>query len=130
MVASSAIHHSPDLDGLLLEINRVLKSDGKLVILNETPWGFLSYFAYLFKTFTELIISCFFQKTNIISKTISINGILYDPRLGDYMHSYYQWDKAIKGAKFSYHTFATGLFTQKNQTGQRNKLVHFICSKN
>jgi len=129
VVASSAIHHSPDLGGLLQEIARTLKHDGKLVILNETPWKFSAYFCHLVKNCIQLIIAAVWRRTAKVPKVISVNGILYDPGLGDYMHSFYQWNQAIAGAGFSSHLVSTNLFTQKHQVGQRVKLVHFICEK-
>lgn len=37
VVASSVLHHADSLEAVLREIKRVLKEDGLLVILNETP---------------------------------------------------------------------------------------------
>jgi len=41
VLISSALHHSSDLSSTLKEINRVLKSDGKLILLNEPSTGLI-----------------------------------------------------------------------------------------
>jgi SAM-dependent methyltransferase len=129
VVASSAIHHSSDLGGLLQEIYRVLNADGKLVMLNETPWGFFAYFIRMIKLCVGLMILTILHRHTKISKSISADGILYDPHLGDYMHSFHQWNRAITDAGFSYSVFPTGLFSEKHQANQKVKLAHFICKK-
>ena len=129
IVASSAVHHAPDLIPLLLELKRVLKSNGQLLILNETPVPNLIYQLRLIKFFIIFFTKTFSNTIDLYSPKISSNGILYDPHLGDIAYSFKQWKLMFKAAELQYEVFSTPFYTHKEKKNQRYKLTHFICQK-
>ncbi len=129
VVASSAIHHSASLFQVLKECNRVLKMNGKLVILNETPLTTLRYCLKVVKFFCS-VIGCLIKRDfPELSPALSRSGILYDPYLRDNIYTYSQWEQAIKQTGFSFKLIATPYFTEKKKKRQVVKLSHFICVK-
>jgi SAM-dependent methyltransferase len=129
IVASSAIHNSNNLFQVLRECNRVLKRNGRLVILNETPLATLRYFLKVVKFFGS-VISCLIKRNfPEYSPSVSRAGIFYDPYLCDNIYTYAQWERAIKQTGFSSKLISTPYFTDKKKKHQVVKLAHFICEK-
>lgn len=129
IVASSSVHHAPELIPLLLELKRVLKPNGHLVILNETPIPNFIYQLRLIKFFTSFFVKTFSNSIDLYSPKVASNGILYDPYLGDIAYSLKQWKLMFKESALRYEIVNTPLYTLKNKKNQRYKLTHFICQK-
>jgi|GEM_PF-1499669 len=129
IVASSAIHHASSLFPLLRECRRVLKKNGRLIILNETPLSTLRYFVKIIKFFYSVILCLVKRNFPEHSPVVSRSGILYDPYLGDNIYTYAQWRQAIKQTGFSFELIATPYFVDKKKKHQVVKLAHFICVK-
>jgi ubiquinone/menaquinone biosynthesis C-methylase UbiE len=126
VVASSVLHHADSLEGMLKEIKRVLKKDGMLFVLNETPsWG-IRYTLSITKAFIKIFTDALFSNYKSISPSISSCGYLYDPTLGDRVYPLWYWKEAIKHSGFSIvENIDSGLPTVKNKKGL--SLVHFVC---
>jgi SAM-dependent methyltransferase len=126
VVASSVLHHADNLENLLKEINRVLKKDGHLIILNETPPSALRYLYSITKAFFKIFGNMLMLRYKSTSPTISSSGYLYDPLLGDRDYPLWYWKASIKHAGFSIsETIDTGLTTVKGLKGRN--LTHLIC---
>ncbi|MBK9161529.1 MAG: class I SAM-dependent methyltransferase [Nitrosomonadales bacterium] len=126
VVASSALHHADSLEGVLREIRRVLKKDGLLLILNETPRPWLRYVLSLAVAFARMIGKAIAREYERTSPSISSSGFLYDPLLGDKSYPSWYWQEAIRRSGFSLvEVVNTGLPTVKGDRGAG--LTHFIC---
>jgi ubiquinone/menaquinone biosynthesis C-methylase UbiE len=126
VVASSVLHHAENLEALLREIKRVLKKDGVLVVLNETPSSGVRHVLSLSKAFLKIFLNASFQKYQSISASISSSGYLYDPLLGDRDYPLWYWREAISRAGFSIiKTVDSGMPTMKTKKGR--SLTHFLC---
>lgn len=126
VVASSALHHADSLEGVLKEARRVLKTDGLLFILNETPRPWFRYILSLTVAFAKIIKKVIARDYESTSPSISSCGFLYDPYLGDKSYPLWYWKEAIKRSGFSIIEIAdTGLPTVKGKRG--TGLTHFIC---
>ena len=128
VVACSAIHHANELVSVLEEIYRVLKPEGKLFILNETPLGYFSYLYLLIKIAIKILINSSKKQYSTLSQAVSSNGILYDPTLGDRAYPTWLWEKAIRKAGFSLEIVKTKHKTLK-KSAKGICLTHFICKK-
>jgi ubiquinone/menaquinone biosynthesis C-methylase UbiE len=128
VVISSAIHHADNLQGVMEECRRVLKKDGYLFILNETP-SYNYYFIYeVTKSFIKILIKTIFRKYEKYSQKISSAGYLYDPYLGDCDYPLWYWEKSISESGLELQKkINSGLSTIGDNNDR--KLTHFICKK-
>jgi ubiquinone/menaquinone biosynthesis C-methylase UbiE len=126
VVASSALHHADNLEIVFKEVRRVLKDDGFFFILNETPLSYSKYLWMMLKKFIQMYINAISLNYKSRSPSISSNGILYDPILGDRIYPLWYWLKAIKmsGLILS-EDINTQLSTVNGEKGIN--LRHFIC---
>lgn len=126
VVASSVLHHADSLEVVLREIKRVLKRDGLLVILNETPSSGVRHALSLSKAFMKILLNAFFHNYKSISASISSCGYLYDPSLGDKDYPLWYWREAITRSGFStIDTVDSEMPTLKEKQGR--SLIHFFC---
>ena len=126
VVASSSLHHADNLEQALKEIRRVLKKDGLLVVLNETPGSAIRHFLRVLKASIMIFKHLLFKNYKSISPTISSCSYLYDPNLGDKAYPLWYWKKAFQESGFhNVDIVDTKLSTLKSIQGQ--KLFHFIC---
>jgi SAM-dependent methyltransferase len=126
VVASSVLHHADGLEKLLKEIRRVLKKDGHLIILNETPSSGIRHFLMVVKAFFRIIRDLLTLRYRPSSPAISSSGYLYDPALGDRDYPLWYWKAAIVHAGFSIvEVIDTHMPTVKGTKGR--SLVHFVC---
>lgn len=126
VVASSALHHADSLEGVLKETRRVLKADGLLFILNETPRPWFRYILSLTVAFAKIMKKVIARDYESTSPSISSCGFLYDPYLGDKSYPLWYWKEALKRSGFSIIEVAdTGLPTVKGKRGAG--LTHFVC---
>jgi ubiquinone/menaquinone biosynthesis C-methylase UbiE len=124
----SSLHHADNMVGLLKEINRVLKKEGMLFILNETPFTSINFFLSITKQFLIISRDVLFKKFKPVSPSVSSSGFLYDPFLNDKSYPLWYFKKAIEISGFSVvELVKTGLTTVKNEKGP--ELTHFICRK-
>jgi ubiquinone/menaquinone biosynthesis C-methylase UbiE len=128
IVISSAMHHAESMSAVLSEFKRVLKPNGYLVILNETPIGNFRYLYQISKAFARIFFSIFFKKYSPFVQKISAGGFLYDPYLGDVDYPEWYWKKAIATSGFQLiQVLDTNLPTVVNAKGR--SLKHFVCKK-
>lgn len=126
VVASSVLHHADSLESVLREIRRVLKSDGVLVILNETPASGIRHVLSLTKAFVKIFLNASLHRYQSVSASVSSCGYLYDPLLGDRDYPLWYWKEAIGRSGFAIaQTLDSGMSTLKAQKGR--SLVHFVC---
>ena len=129
VVASSSLHHAENLESVLKEIHRVLKKNGKLIILNETPYSNNHYLSLNIKQFMSIIRNLLIQNYRPISGSISSSGCLYDPYLGDKCYPLWYWKKAIENAKLKLtEVIKTPYLTNKKET-KGIELTHFVSEK-
>ena len=124
VVASSSIHHAPNLFSVMREVARVLKPEGTFLILNELPRTFDSYLNYVMIILYHLLRGTMAQDVSEFDASISASGILYDRRLGDFAYSYYHYDRAIRAADLRYRIVKTPIEIVEGLV-----LVHFVCRK-
>jgi ubiquinone/menaquinone biosynthesis C-methylase UbiE len=126
VVASSALHHAENLELVLKEIRRVLKKDGSLIVLNETPDSAMRHFLRVTKACLSILKNLLFRNYFSISAAVSSSGFLYDPHLGDRAYPVWYWKKALKLSGFNeVEKVDSGMPTVKKSKGP--SLVHFIC---
>ena len=126
VVASSALHHADNLELVLKEIRRVLKKDGSLIVLNETPDSATRHFLRVTKACLSILKNLLFKNYFSISAAVSSSGFLYDPHLGDRAYPVWYWKKALKLSGFNeVEKVDSGMPTLKKSKGP--SLVHFIC---
>jgi ubiquinone/menaquinone biosynthesis C-methylase UbiE len=129
VVSSSSLHHAESLEGVLKEIKRVLKPDGILVILNETPYTNFKHILSSTRTYLRILKKLIFQQYVSVSASVSACGHLYDPYLGDKNYPTWYWIKALNKAGFSSIEINNShLPTVKNSS--MPGLTHFICRIN
>lgn len=127
IVISSAMHHSNNMSVLLNEFKRVLKRDGYLIILNETPASQIRFLAQITKAFFCIIYNTISRNFRANSQRIYSSGMLYDPALGDNDYPFWYWMKSIENSGFDVTVQKTHLSTLKYEKGR--ELIHFICKK-
>lgn len=128
VVICATLHHADNMESLLLEVNRVLKDDGVLLVLNETPAGYLDYAKAVAKQFVKIMAGTLTRKYQRFSPFISSSGYMYDPYLGDRMYPLWYWEQALAAGGFgSVQVLDTGLGTLKGSSAP--PLTHFICRK-
>ena len=128
IVVSSSLHHADNLEIVLKEISRVLKDDGYLFILNETPLSNTRYLLVMLKRFIRMYVDTILRNYKSESPSISSNGVLYDPVLGDRIYPMWYWNKAISMSGMRMEdTIDTKLPTVKGEKGIH--LRHFFCRK-
>jgi ubiquinone/menaquinone biosynthesis C-methylase UbiE len=128
VVASSAVHHADNLESVLKEVSRVLKSNGYFILLNETPRGGFRYFISAVLASMKTLKNIALHKYFPTSPSLSSSGFLYDPRLGDRDYPLWFWIDALKAAEFAVEeVINTALPTVKGSSGR--PLIHFICRK-
>jgi SAM-dependent methyltransferase len=128
IVISSAAHHANNLGELFDEFYRVLKKDGYLLILNETPTSNFRFLLSFSKAFYKMVTKIVFQKFIRNSASISASGFKYDPILGDIDYPLWYWRQAIIESKFQLLDIVnSNLATVVNKPGRI--LKHFICRK-
>ena len=126
VVASSSLHHAESLEGVLKEARRVLKKNGFLFILNETPSPWLRFAWSLTKGFVKIMMKVIGRDYVSASPFISACGHLNNPYLGDKDYPLWYWKEAIRHAGFSIvEVVNTGLPTVKGRSGA--SLTHFVC---
>jgi SAM-dependent methyltransferase len=126
VVASSVLHHAESLETVLREIKRVLKRNGLLLVLNETPSSGIRHTLSLSKAFMEVFLNAALHNYRSISVSISSCGYLYDPKLGDRDYPLWYWREALARAGFSMvDTVDSGVPTLKDKKGRN--LIHFLC---
>lgn len=126
VVASSVLHHADSLESVLMEIRRVLKNDGVLVILNETPASGIRHVLSLTKAFVKIFLNASLHRYQSVSASVSSCGYLYDPLLGDRDYPLWYWEEAIGRSGFAItQMLDSGMSTLKAQKGR--SLVHFVC---
>lgn len=130
VVICSSLHHADSMENVLNEIKRVLKDDGFLLILNETPHTHCGYLSAMVKQFARIVFNTIFRRYKPSSPSISSSGYLYDPYLYDKAYPMWFWTDALKRTGFEVTSLIrTGLLTLKSDK-KGLPLTHFICSKN
>lgn len=128
IVISSALHHAESISTVLVEFKRVLKPNGCLIILNETPSTSFRYLYQISRAFAKIFLSVLLKKYNKQVQKISAGGFLYDPYLGDVDYPEWYWKKAINGSGFQIVEVCNSkLSTVVNMKGR--SLKHFVCKK-
>ena len=126
VVSSSSLHHADSLEGVLKEIRRVLKDDGILVILNETPYSNLKHILSSTRSFIRILYKLLFRKYVSTSASVTACGHLYDPILGDKNYPLWYWREVIKKAGFRLiEERDTKMPTVKGKN--MTSLTHFVC---
>jgi len=129
VVASSSLHHAEHLESALKEIYRVLKRNGKLLILNETPYSMSGYLSIIIKQFMVIMKNTVSREYRPMSASISSSGCLYDPYLGDKCYPLWHWVKAIEASDFLLtEVIDSQLLTNKKDI-KGIRLTHFVCEK-
>jgi ubiquinone/menaquinone biosynthesis C-methylase UbiE len=126
VVASAAVHHAENLEGVLREIRNKIKLNGHLILLNETPSPYFRYLLRLCLAFSKIMVKTVMQKYESSSPKISTSGFEYDPFLGDKSYPFWYWEKALHRAGFEILEHVdSNLSTVKGMNGIT--LKHIIC---
>lgn len=128
VAASSSVHHAENLEYLFSEIARVLKPNGRLILLNETPRGGFRYLISAIMASLRILKNIASKKYYSASPALSSTCFLYDPKLGDRDYPMWYWGKALDTSGFVIEEILnTDLPTIKD--GKGRSLIHFICKK-
>ena len=126
VVSSSSLHHADSLESVLKDIRRVLKEDGILVILNETPYSNLKHILSSTRSFIRILYKLLFKKYVASSASVTACGHLYDPILGDKNYPLWYWREAIIKSGFQLiEERDTKMPTVKGK--KMPGLTHFVC---
>ncbi len=130
-VASSAVHHAPDLQEILQEVYRVLKPNGCFVILNEQPLAIWHYTAIALQRCLSIAKNMILRRWQPVARPVSASGVMLDPCLGDRGYCLFQWKQAIELAGFSFQAVTTPFYRYKGGHAFTDaRLTHFIAKKN
>ena len=129
VVASSAVHHATDIISLFLELRRVVKDDGLIVALNETPSQNWFQILRMARSALRAVAENLTGNIRRFGPRVTSLGVLYDPYLGDVAYSWKQWDFIFRSSGLSYQAHVTPFYPYKQGDAQRAKLTHFICRK-
>lgn len=125
---SSAAHHHDNIFELLEELERSVKKGGYIFLLNEVPIPNWKYRYRLLQLGARAFYHTFSMKYKSRGQGVYMNGILYDPILGDISYSDKHWNKILATAKsITWKRVNTGISSYKTQKGQQ--LVHFVGEK-
>ena len=132
VVICASLHHSDNMESLLKEINRILKYDGKLIILNENPRSYIRYILMCIKFFIKVFYNILLKRYNSTNQSLNYANILTDPDLGD--RAYPEWSiiKMLKLCGFKkVSKIDSGFSHNKTSTilQHNSNLIHFICEK-
>jgi SAM-dependent methyltransferase len=129
VVASSAVHHAQDIISLFLELRRVVKDDGLIIALNETPAPNWNHVVRMGRSSLRAIAENITGRIRRYGPRVSSLGLLYDPYLGDVAYSRKQWDFIFKSSGLTYREHVSPFYPYKVKGSQSVKLTHFICGK-
>ncbi|MBI4789822.1 MAG: class I SAM-dependent methyltransferase [Chloroflexi bacterium] len=131
VVASSSVHHAPDLMECLREVYRVLRPDGFFIILNEQPYPYVPFVTMAARRILRIITRVMLRQWQPNPKWLSESGLLTDPFLGDRAYASWQWKRALEMTGYSFQTVVTPYHAYKLAGDRRNKtrLTHFIARK-
>lgn len=129
IVASSAIHHAPQLAEVLTECARVLTAGGIMVILNETPLSTYRALNLMGKIGVKAANSVLQGRCPTYTSTLSGGGILYDPHLGDRAYSLRQWKTVFVQTGWRASVVRTPLGSYKSGGRRQAPLTHFVLRK-
>ena len=107
----------------------MLKPDGTLIALNETPLGTARYFYKVMRTGMDVAARSMKGGYQALSPSIAVSGVLYDPYLGDIIYSFKQWAAAFAQTGFSSIVIRTELSAHKRPMKRPARLVHFVLRK-
>lgn len=123
ITASSSIHHTTNLFSALAGLRRVLKRAGVLLLFNETPRPFDEYLNYSLLMICRILERVRRRSSTEFQESLSANGILNDPKLGDNVFAFHQYANALTAAGFRYGIIRSGVYTGPLE------LVHFVCTR-
>jgi SAM-dependent methyltransferase len=108
VLLSEAFHHAARPRDLLLEIKRLLKNSGAVVIIGERPLSATDLFKYSAKFFASHLIPRTIQQRltgrSIFATTPFPRGqILIDPELGDHGYTLRQYHRLFNECGFTVH---------------------------
>ena len=129
VVASSAVHHAQDIISLFLELRRIMKDDGLIIALNETPSPDWVHVLRMGRSALKAIAENITGNIRRFGPRVSSLGLLYDPYLGDIAYSRKQWDFILKNSGLSYSIHVSPYFPYKASESQTARLTHFVCQK-
>ena len=129
VVASSAVHHAHDIISLFLELRRVVKDDGLIIALNETPATNWNHVVRMGRSSLRAIAENITGRIRRYGPRVSSLGLLYDPYLGDVAYSRKQWDFIFRSSGLTYQEHVSPFYPYKAKDSQSVRLTHFICRK-
>ena len=129
VVASSAVHHAQDIISLFLELRRVVKDDGLIIALNETPTPNWTHIVRMGRSSPRAIAENITGRIRRFGPRVSSLGLVYDPYLGDVAYSRKQWDFIFKSSGLTYREHVSPYYPYKAKDAQSVRLTHFICRK-
>lgn len=125
---SSAAHHHDNIFELMEELEKAVAKGGYIFLLNEVPIPDWKYRFRLLHFGARALYHTFTMKQKSRGQGLYMNGLLYDPVLGDISYSDKQWQKILGTAKsISWKRVDTGLSSYKSEKGLG--LVHFVGVK-
>jgi SAM-dependent methyltransferase len=125
---SSAAHHHDNIFDLISELEKSVATGGYIFLLNEVPIPDWKYRFTLLKLSLKALYHTFKTTYKGKGQSILMNGILYDPILGDISYSNMQWKKILaKASTITWKRVETGVSSYKGKKGPQ--LVHFIGEK-
>lgn len=127
IVMASAFHHADRPRDLLGECHRVLRSGGRLLLLNEVPYPVPSMLRYVATTALAAALNAVTARVGIgKAGNVSADRILYDEELGDHAMTMAQWRRILGTAPFNVEVFDTGLPSYRAAFRKPPPLAHSL----
>lgn len=130
VVASSAVHHAPEVLECVKECYRVLKPGGVLLVLNECPLSNSRYLATAVARFVRVLWHLTSRKWPTGSTSIAADGLITDRYLGDRSYCLWHWKEIFAATGFVCEVIHTPYPFYKNNNGWRACMItHFVARK-
>jgi SAM-dependent methyltransferase len=130
-VMSSAFHHCDRPRELLDELRRVLVPDGRLILLNETPWSRLAMLSFSVRTAGVALANLLGPRSYLNRPGhLASDHALYDTQLGDRAMTLPQWRALADRCGWWLKRIDTGLTPYRPHFRSRGRLepnlTHFV----
>jgi SAM-dependent methyltransferase len=132
VVMSSAFHHADRPAELLAELARIIRDNGAVLLLNETPWHPLAFMSFATRLYAA-VLSDIVARPKHWSGHLGADHILYDEKLGDRAYTLRTWRRMAREGGWSIEVIDTGMPPYPESYRPRGRLqpnlFHFVLRR-